>query len=413
MWNYNSNGYLNNNNFYNGNVVEPVGWVKILIDMVELTALLHSADEAEKRKRKSKETVKFLLNKQVNIIKLWKSINNRTYVHDGNYAFVVMIPKPREIFATSYKNRIVHHYLYERIMPLIDKHVPKRTFSNRKGLGGDRAIKQVWTDIYNLSNKYTEDCWIMKVDIKGYFPNAKWDLAFAKLKKLVEEEYFGEDKEDVLYLLHECLYANPITNCEKRGDVTLWRYIEPEKSLFNKPYGTGAAIGWLIWQMTMLYYLVDLDVYLNSFEDVKYVRFVDDIVIIGKDKNKMLKMMNTIREIVHNNGCELNEKKFYFQHYSKGLEFLGSHIKFNRIYVNNKTIYRMMCKVRFLNGIKDKESYIHKFQQCMNSYFGIMKKRSELKTIYRMVWIYITKDWWIYIKMNPKRHCIQIRSNFK
>jgi len=83
----------------------------------------------------------------------------------------------------------------------------------------------------------------MKVDIKGYFPNASWQLAYNKLEKLVLEEYTGEDKEDVLYLLKMCLFANPAANCERRGDITLWRLIEPEKSLFNKPYGYGAAIG--------------------------------------------------------------------------------------------------------------------------------------------------------------------------
>ena len=60
---------------------------------------------------------------------------------------------------------------------------------------------------------------------------------------LINTEYKGADKEDVLYLLKQCLYADPSKTCEKRGDTSLWRLIEPSKSLFNKPYGTGAAIG--------------------------------------------------------------------------------------------------------------------------------------------------------------------------
>lgn len=374
--------------------------------MVKLEDLLRAADNAAKRKRKSKETVKFMLNKELNTIKLWNDINNRTYVCDENYAFVVLIPKPREIFATSFKNRVVHHYLYERIMPLINKHVPLRTFSNRKNLGGDKAIAQLKNDILEMSDFYTKDCWIMKVDIKGYFPNASWYLAYEKIKKLVETEYFEEDKEDVLYLLYECLFSNPSQNCEKRGDVTLWRFIEPEKSLFNKPYGTGAAIGWLIWQITMLYYLVDLDIYLNAQAYIRYIRFVDDIVIVGNEKLRMLKMMNTIRTIVHDNNCEINEKKFYFQHYSKGVEFLGSHIKFGRTYINNKTIYRLLCKIRFLNNIKDKQSYLMKFQQSMNSYFGLLKHRTEKKFIERILTIYLSEEWWQYFKFNKKRTCL-------
>lgn len=380
---------------------------------VNLKDLLECADEAEKGKRKSKETVKYMLKREYNTVQLWKDINNRTYVPDGNYAFVVLIPKPREIFATEFKNRIVHHYLYKRIMPLIEKHVPRRTFSNRKGLGGDKAIACIYNDVWEMSNGFTEDCWVMKVDIKGYFPNANWQLAYDKLSKLVIDEYTGDDKEDVLYLLHTCLFADPAKTCEKRGDVTLWRYIEPEKSLFNKPYGTGAAIGWLIWQMAMLYYLSDLDNFLYNQENIRYVRFVDDIVIVGIDKQKTLQLMNPIRSIVTQNLCKINEKKFYFQHYSKGFEFLGSHMKYKRIYLNNKTMYRMLCKIRFLNELPDKQNYIAKFQQSMNSYFGMMKRRSEKKTIYRMIFGYINKEWWHYVKFNKNRLCIQVRKQYK
>lgn len=215
--------------------------------MVKLEDLIEAVDEAYKGKRKSKETVKYMLNKELNTIKLLNDINNRTYFSDGNYAFVVTIPKPREIFATEFRNRVVHHYLYKRIMPLINKKVPYRTFSNRKGLGGDKAIQQLRCDVYEMSNGFTSDCHIMKIDIKGYFPNANWYFAYLKMYNLIESEYIGEDKDDVLYLLKQCLYANPALNCERRGDVTLWRFVEPSKSLFNKPYGTGAAIGWLIW----------------------------------------------------------------------------------------------------------------------------------------------------------------------
>ena len=126
--------------------------------MVILDDLIKAVDDAYKGKRKSKETVKYMLNKEYNTIKLLNEINNRTYTSDGNYAFVVTIPKPREIFATEFRNRVVHHYLYERIMPLINKKVPYRTFSNRKGLGGDKAVQRLYNDIFEMSNEFTEDC---------------------------------------------------------------------------------------------------------------------------------------------------------------------------------------------------------------------------------------------------------------
>jgi len=145
--------------------------------------------------------------------------------------------------------------------------------------------------------------------------------------------------------------------------------------------------------MAMLYYLVDLDKFLYNTEGIRYARFVDDIVIVGKDKKQLLGLMPEIRRIVVENSCRLNEKKFYFQHYSKGLEFLGSHIKYQRIYINNKTVYRLLCKIRFFNDLRNKQEYIDKFQSSINSYFGMMKRRSEKKLIYKIVFHYINRDW--------------------
>lgn len=111
--------------------------------MVKLEDLLTCVDAAARSKRKSKETIKYMLNKELNTVKLLNDINNRTFEHTDNYAFVVTVPKPREIFATCFRNRVVHHYLYDRIMPLVNEHVPRRTFSNRIGLGGEKAILQL------------------------------------------------------------------------------------------------------------------------------------------------------------------------------------------------------------------------------------------------------------------------------
>ena len=90
----------------------------------------------------------------------------------------------------------------------------------------------------------------------------------------------------------------------------------------------------------------------------------------------------------------------YFQHYSKGVEFLGSHIKFNRIYLNNKTVHRALCKIRFLNTVSDKNEYKYKFQQSINSYLGLLKRRSNFKLIIRFIFIYIDKNWWHFVRFN-------------
>lgn len=69
-------------------------------------------------------------------------------------------------------------------------------------------------------------------------------------------------------------------------------------------------------------------------------------------------------------------------------------------------IYRLLCKIRFLNSIKDKESYLIKFQQSINSYLGLLKHRTDKKLIGRIITIYLSEEWWQYFKFNKKRNCI-------
>lgn len=48
-------------------------------------------------------------------------------------------------------------------------------------------------------------------------------------------------------------------------------------------------------------------------------------------------------------GLTMHPRKFYLQHYSKGIKFLGTVIKYNRIYTNNQTVARCFGKIHYYN----------------------------------------------------------------
>ena len=232
------------------------------------------------------------------------------------------------------------------------------------------------------------------------------------MEDLILRRYTGNDIEEILWLLKVSLYADPASNCERKGDTSLWKLIDPNKSLFTKESGVGGAIGWLVWQMSMTYYLVTLDRRLEKITYIRFVRFVDDIIIIGKDKEKTLKVMETVRDTVKSLNCELNESKFYFQHYTKGLEFLGTRIKFDRLYLNNKTINRMFVKINFLNSVCNKQENIEHTQQVFNSYMGMLKTRNEFNIIWDTIIFKIDNDWWRFLFFNWERRCFKIRKGY-
>ena len=73
------------------------------------------------------------------------------------------------------------------------------------------------------------------------------------------------------------------------------------------------------------------------------------MVLVARRKETLLRLMPMIREALASLGLRLNEKKFYFQHYSKGVRFVGAIIKRDRIYSVNNTINNFRKSVRKLN----------------------------------------------------------------
>ena len=89
--------------------------------MISLEDLNNVYYKSRLNKRRSLDSCCFEIDLESELLKLLNDINNRTFVAENNYAFVVFRPKPREIFATEMRNRIIHHYLDWRMRDIYEK----------------------------------------------------------------------------------------------------------------------------------------------------------------------------------------------------------------------------------------------------------------------------------------------------
>lgn len=120
---------------------------------------------------------------------------------------------------------------------------------------------------------------------------------------------------------------------------------------------------------------------------------------INKDKEKLLALMPKIRELLAKLGLRLNEKKFYLQHYSKGVEFTGSIVKPGRVYTCNRTITNFVAAVRRLNKANNEHQVLHAVCS-INSYLGLLRHTNEYATrrkVLNMIEPHIFKEY-VYIK---------------
>ena len=377
--------------------------------MITLEDIIEAYMSARRNKRRSPDQVEFELHWERDCVDLYERIVNRN-VRPTAYTFITDYPRPREVFASDMSTRILHHYLDMRLRPLLEQRMSGHTWNNRRGMGQMACQNAVVSDIYEVSKGFTRDCYIIKVDMSGCFPNIIQDIAYRQLEEVILKDYDGRDKDELLYILRVCIFSYPTHHCYSKSPLAKWKKIPASKSLFTKPDGVGAAIGHLIWQNAVNYYFHEIDEWFVSL-GITYERFVDDMIFVVENKTAFLTYaMPELRRRLGELGAHINEHKFYCQHYTKGVEWLGVHIKMDRIYVNERIIRRAKLRVRQLNRCADAR-HIEAMAASVNSYLGICKNMNGFSRAIEVVGL-LSPKWTEYTELNRYRVCIQPKRDY-
>ncbi|MCI1778773.1 MAG: reverse transcriptase domain-containing protein [Bacteroidales bacterium] len=348
--------------------------------MITTIGLLDAYFDCRKRKRRTASAVMYEIDYESKLIALRDRINARTYKPGKSICFVVTRPRYREVFAASFEDRIVHHWIALRLEPLFEQIFSPRTFNCRKGKGQLYGVKMLQSDVRRCSRDYTQDCYIMKLDLQGFFMSINRAMLADMLDDFIVEKYKNaDDRDDLRYLSRTVILHCPENNCEKHSPAYMWNYLPPNKSLFTNGEGLGVAIGNLFSQLFANYLLNVLDWYLLNQLGFAYVgRYVDDFYIIYRYKEKLLQAVPKIRELLARYGLRLSPTKFYLQHYSKGVTFTGNVVKLNRIYICNRTAKKFVMAIRRLNRAEIPEEAEHAVSS-INSYLGFLRQCNEFK----------------------------------
>ena len=374
--------------------------------VIKLEELFEAYFECRKNKRNTANAIAFEIDYENNLVQLCKEINNGTYKIGRSIAFIVDKPVTREIFAADFRDRIVHHLIINKLNHLFEKQFIYDSYSCRVGKGTHFGIQRVDKFIRRCSKNYTQDCYILKLDIQGFFMHINKNILHKKLEKFIKEKYNKPDKEIILHLCKQIIYNEPTKNCIIKGKRSNWNNLPKTKSLFNSEKDCGLPIGNYTSQVFANLYMDTFDHYIKHDLNIKYYgRYVDDFILIHNSKEYLKNLIKPIREYLNQElQLKLHPKKIHLQHYSKGVKYLGAVIKPNRIYIANRT------KGNFYNAIQ-KQNIIardHKptrqeqknFQAVMNSYLGIMSHYKSYKLRKGMIFKNLNGYWWNYVYLS-------------
>jgi hypothetical protein len=122
-----------------------------------------------------------------------------------------------------------------------------------------------------------------------------------------------------------------------------------------------------------------------------------------------LSKIPVIRRMLTGRNVRLNEDKFYDQPCRHGVEFLGSHLRNNRLHLNNVTFGRAEAKIRGFNEKPGED--IDAVMSCFNSYTGLMKNRIDYKRIIKLKEM-LHPQWWEYFDWDERRKCLVYKKGY-
>lgn len=359
---------------------------KLLVD------LFQAYYDARKNKRGTLNAIKFEMNFEKEIFKLHEELVSQKYEISPSTCFISFHPVRREIFAGAFRDRVVHHLIFNYLNPFCERTFINDSYSCRKGKGTSYGVKRADHFIRSCSKNYKKDCHILKLDISGYFMSINKNILFQKVEGIVEK-YKHEidfDREAFFWLIKKVIFHDPVKNCLVRGKREDWAGLPKSKSLFCVKKNCGLPIGNLTSQLFGNIYLNDFDKFIKHKLNCKfYGRYVDDILIIHQDKLFLKSLVSLLNNYLNKNLLiKIHPKKIYLQHFSKGVIFLGRVIKPYRINIKNHikgNMRRRLFKLKtfFENSRSKEKKDIQKLISCLNSYLGILQSCSAHKLAFK------------------------------
>ena len=409
-WNVNfQNGTANNNNKSNSYVVRAVtAFSDYPVPQAFADTVWEAYHDCLRGKKNSSQAVEYMTFAYADIPRLACELWDGNYQPGTSTCFMVRYPKLREVFAASFRDRIVHHWICLRLEPLFEERFRKQgnvSFNCRKGFGTEKAVEHVSDGLRRISDNYHCDAWVFRGDLEGFFMSIDKDLLWGKLERFIKRHYHG-DYKDVLYRLTKTVVMHhPEKDCVLNSPAVWWRELSPRKSLFTM--NTGLPIGNLTTQLFanfLMSYFVSYVQWLFRGHDYCMAQFVDDFVLVSRDvsllKDAVIKIESFLKEKL---GLTLHRDKRYLQRASHGLLFVGTYIKPGRMYLSNRTVRRIRKRFAEMDVMLRDASVTpadcRHFESVMNSYLGFCHRRKTYR-LRREIIEGLSKEFWkhFYIK---------------
>ncbi len=326
--------------------------------------LLQAYLDCRATKRNTASALAFEERLEANLIALHAELQSGHYRPGRSICFVITRPKPREVWAAEFRDRIVHHLLYNKISPRFHASFIANSCACIPGRGTLYAAQRLERSVRSVTQNWSVPAFYLKMDLANFFVAIDKATVLAQLARKVTEPFW-------LGLTRTILFHDPRGNVEVRGNAALLARVPAHKSLFNAPADTGLPIGNLSSQFFANVHLDALDQFCKHQVGARhYVRYVDDFIIVHQSAARLHQALQQITAwLPAQLGANLNPAKTILQPVDRGIDFVGHVIKPWRRTTRKRTLATATTR---LQAMPADDVYA-----AGNSYLGLLRQATH------------------------------------
>lgn len=262
------------------------------------------------------------------------------YPHTPKEIYDGITRKKRIIIVPRYQEQIVHHMVVNTLIPVFSHGMYEHSYASLPNRGAHKG-KKVIEKWIRADSKNCRYC--LKMDIRKFFDSIPHGILLEKLHSLIHDDRFMGILEEIISVT----------------DV-------------------GLPLGFYTSQWLSNWYLEDLDHFIKEELDADhYMRYMDDIVIFGSDKEDLHRKKDLVSSFLENHlGLELKDNWQVFRfdyidengsHKGRFLDYMGFRFYCDRTTIRKTIMLKATRKSKKLS--KKKRLTVYDMRQVM-AYLG-------------------------------------------
>ncbi|MDB5813509.1 MAG: hypothetical protein JWN23_626 [Rhodocyclales bacterium] len=281
------------------------------------------------------------------LLLIQQRLRARNYTFGPYRTFTVIEKKRRDVVDAPMKDRIVHWMLYEYLLPIWQPRMIHDTYGNLPGRGTLAAVQRLAQFCRSGNAK-----WALQLDVSKYFYSVPHEGLKARALR-----YIGD--HDVRQLLISLIDSY---RTDDRYDELF-----SAESLYRTTEAKGMPIGNLSSQLFANIFLCDFDHWVKQTLCVnRYIRYVDDIVIVSDDRDELISQGRQITERLAAMGLTIHPYKARLARITASAPFLGYVVWPNHISAGQRIRSRYHRRLRqHERGERDRSESIQSYRSML------------------------------------------------